>query len=262
MKQALVVESRFARRKALMEAITANDIADEVIEAKSVSDGFRHLKSTEIDACVLGPTLSQGIAVEFVSRARHSLKNPACAFIAVVDPGRADLANLRASGIDSSLVIPYSPQVFTSACRLAQASARRRASRSSGAVMATGYQLKMTPVSLHRARPQTAAEAISAVVEGLRDVAARIGAGELRLQRSGKPSLATLDALRLALEAGFPESSLPTEIGTIDHLFVTELVRWFSNRVSTSADQALAALGDELQAFHTARIEAQNRLDS
>lgn len=245
--EALVVESRFASRRALIADLRESSFASEITEAKSVLDGFRILQTRNIDACILGPALSRDVAVEFVNQARFETKNRACAFIAVLEPSAKSLAGLRAAGVDGTITTPYTTRSFSQICSAATEAAKRRACRPRSVIWANAIELPneelVARLTAREEEPKTLDVALFRASDALLEISERISRGELKLQRTGHPSLAAADAIRLAFESAFPYDSTVRESGSDDNAFVSSLVQWLLSLI----DQPFVCATEELR---------------
>ncbi|MCB0325429.1 MAG: hypothetical protein KDD69_17725 [Bdellovibrionales bacterium] len=222
LEQALVVDSSFRSRRTLVADLAAMADRFTVLEAKSVSNALATLEARHIDACLLGPSLSAESRQNVIWQGRAVSKNRGCAYFAVLDSDSEPPAALLEAGADGVLVRPYEPASFSALVAQAIEQARARG----------GIQPQ---------RRIPLAEVLYCVVYELRGVLAQLRSGTLRLGAAGEPSLATLDALRLALESAmFDSTHVP--IGSYEHGFVQALVDWFDTSRTLPPSQALQHL--------------------
>lgn len=248
----LVVDSRLFARRELVRDLKDSGLVREVIEAQSVDDALFQLESRSLDACLVGPTLSEKTAVRLISEGRDVARRPDCAFIVVGEgqtPGRA----LLAAGAHGSVCKPYNIHTFTEVVESAVTAARSRYG-----MLPRPESVKETPLlqPLERAQADlcklfldtngSAAKLLTDAAAGLRLVAHHLTWGKLSLRLNGEPSLATRDAIRLVLEQCLPEGSKGREIGSRDHALIAALVDWFARRVAESHVEATDRLAAEL----------------
>ncbi|MFN8389679.1 MAG: hypothetical protein U0136_05260 [Bdellovibrionota bacterium] len=84
LNRVMLVESRFGVRADVIRALKASLLFEEIVEAKSLSDGLMKLYSDEFDACIIGASVNRVRAKDFVTRAVQASKGKDCAFIALV----------------------------------------------------------------------------------------------------------------------------------------------------------------------------------
>jgi hypothetical protein len=81
---ALVIESRFNLRRDIAHLIRSLLMFEDVIEAKSVSDGYGIVDLRAVDCCILGVGLNETSASAFADRGKNSAMSKDCAFIKLV----------------------------------------------------------------------------------------------------------------------------------------------------------------------------------
>jgi len=261
----LVVESRFTTRKRIIRDLQDNALISDVIEAKSVSDGLRYLKSSNIDACFLGPTLKERVAIDFVHEGLASAKNRNCAFVAVVNsverspeyqrnPGdsAAYLDALLRAGAHGTLRMPYVQrtltQVVNRAVKRAQENKEVRTQQLQSDLRALDYSQNQL-AKLSGGLDAPVSQRFQKLSADLKRVAGDIESGRLVLRGDGEPSLATLDSIRLAFEQLLTTSPEARKPGSFDHYFIESLVLWFADKVRLPHSQATEILRLRLLSF-------------
>ena len=236
--QTLVVESNFSSRKELVSLLQATMFVGEIEQAPSVRDGITSLSAGRTDACLLGSSLSLQRATWFLETAKSlSLKKP-CALIAV-GKTEDDCTQLIASGADGALHLPLEPMSFTQLVQRAVEDSRARFSGTKSlAIQLEKTKFTSRVMNVQQYEHGALAEIIQDLAVQLEAAAAELTAGRLKLSAGGLPSLATQDALRIALESAFPTSANASVIGSEDHRFVTAVVNWFVERVHSGQKQA------------------------
>lgn len=248
--QGLVVESRFQSRKEIVRNLKESQVVVEVIEARSVRDGLSHLERQTFATCFLGPSLSDTVVVDFVKKGRELSKASECAFIAVLgkDPKKREM--LSNAGLDGVLEYPFGEKTFSHTVERAISEAKLRAAR--GPVGELREQLSALSigqkglVDVREKSLVTFSQLLRASSEELRGVARALSLGRLQMRANGRPTLATQDAIRLALERAFPEELQVWRIGSENQKFITALVEWFSDRIQYSSEEATDRLRESL----------------
>ncbi len=251
----LVVDSRFRTRKSIVSDLQQSGVVRSIVEAKSVNDGLEALKREEFLACFLGPSLSESIASDFIEQGRKVSRSKACAFIAVLEEGAPSEEGFQRVRIDGTIKRPYGEQTFAHVVQRAITDAQERHQRQSKeAVKNTLETLRLGPKGLTEVIEQgekAPQQHLYTASFSLRAVSRDIVYGRLRLKKDGTPTLATRDAIRLALEKAFPPEQKPYEIGTANQEFITILLDWFSDRVQLSQEKAEERLHQAFRSLKT-----------
>ena len=125
---------------------------------------------------------------------------------------------------------------------MVQRSVERSRIRFGGALPLTSALEKSKVSAFHSQIARYEHAELSHIIEKLSDqlelLARELSRGRLKLKSNGQPSLATIDALRLAIESAFPSTSTASKIGTEDHRFVSAVVEWFIERIGTDRKHA------------------------
>lgn len=82
----LIIDSSYKSRTELLSRVRACDLFENVMEAGSLLDASRNISSLEFDACIVGPSLSDNLVSDFLSKAKPQSKAIDCAFIVIVKP--------------------------------------------------------------------------------------------------------------------------------------------------------------------------------
>jgi CheY-like chemotaxis protein len=100
---ALILDSHVPSRLGVLENLRRAKVAGTILEAKSVSDGIALLSRECIDACFVGPGVSEPIAARFLREASAASLHRNCLFVAIL-PQEADHGSLLfAAGADAIL---------------------------------------------------------------------------------------------------------------------------------------------------------------
>lgn len=240
----MVVESRFSSRRQIVSDLRDSELVRTVIEAQSVADGLEELKLQPFSACLIGPSVSEPVAVNFIRQGKAHSVAKSCAFVVVVENNAKSIQTLLRAGADATLKQPYMSATFSEVVRGAVKGARERALELSPTKHAL-QALAIAPLALKQLQATgdaSLAEILETTASGLRSVARDITIGRLKLKNDGTPSMATRDALRLVFEnALYPEADVQ-QIGTLDHLFASALVQWFVDRVRMDHAEATEIL--------------------
>lgn len=250
--QALVVESRFGSRRKLVSDLYDCGLIGDVVEAKSVFGGIQELETRAFLTCIIGPTLTEPIAVDFLRRGKAVSRSKECAFVAVIDKDSKSAEALLQAGADGALEYPYLPRTFGTIVKEAVEVARERYLRVEEAqqevtlqTLALG-QKGLAHVYGHQA--PSLAEVLSTAASGFRSLGREISLGRLKLKKDGSPSLAVRDALRIVLENALYADSELKEFVYGDQVFILALIQWFEDRVSLPHDAAVERLRKTLLA--------------
>jgi DNA-binding phage protein len=232
--QGLVVDSRFTSRKKIVAHMQESGMVAEVIEAQSVGDGLNAIGSKPFLTCLVGPSLSESVAVDFVTKARVVSVSKECAFVAVLEEGSKASEALMRAGCDGTLQQPFERKTFTYIVKRAVLNATKlnphKAQFDNLQLINTLNIASHSLVKAHQQDEATLPAVLHSAANGLRQVARNIALGRLVLKKDGTPTLATRDAVRLALELALPSSD-ETHIGTPNHFFISALVQYLSNCV-------------------------------
>lgn len=237
--RALLIDSSFGSRRELLGTLRATDLFAAVEEAESVSHGYLLLDEGRSDACFLGPSLKENVALEFIRRASVVPRSRPCAFVAVRND-EAAVDKFQEVGATALLRAPWGKTAFKDV--VSRAITRSKA-REPGDLIVNPFEEE--PVAVTR----TLDRILSTLAGDLRGVVEDLSSGKLKLSPNGRPSLATQDALRLVLEQAHPNAEVAATIGTFDHHFVTSVVEWFSERTTTPAKAATEQLRRRLVSF-------------
>lgn len=228
--QALVVESRLISRKTIAQELSSSGLVRKVLEAESYRDAVSKLGQYSFDLCCLGPSLSEQVVKKFISAGTSMPRLQGCAFIAITSPGMECPDLLVETGTVATITTPLTTRRFSEIVKKAVSDVRARCDR----------ERKGTPLP-QNIRPQyTLSHLLQDAANGLKKVAHDITDGRLQLTPDGKPSLATQDAIRLALERPIGPSLPQTD--TVGDLFVSFLVTWFVERTTVPEDIATERL--------------------
>lgn len=255
-ERGLIVDSSFRSRSELAAEIRGAGLIRELIEARSVSDGLASLAELNHSACFVGPTLSEKIAVDFLKTAATVSLNRSCAFVAIVNESASSAEVLRQAGATATLSKPFHVGTFATVVKQAVIEARVR-SRFSPLDMTRGTKRKAAVDDLANLG---LSQLIQQLSDGLTEVAEKIAKGALTIKKDGTASMATRDAIRLAIEQALLSSATaelpcsPEEIGTFDHYFVASTVQWFTDRVHLDQSKSTEALRQRLLSFSTPSI--------
>jgi len=250
----LIVESRFSVRKELLAELSGTKLLSSITEAQSFSDGLQKLQDFEVDACVLGPSLDLNLSEHFLRQSTALTRKRECAFVKVFNqPATAEeLARLTEAGLHGALHKPYESRSFSEmvqrAIQQAQLNGAPLQDVAMQALESTIESLADAQRDLLRIAEQpTFTATVESLTAKLRTVIAGLAKGNFSLQRDGRPSLATKDALRLAVES----SLMPHRPGgesweKIDQRFASVVVEWFVDRITMSHQTATANLRNNL----------------
>ena len=247
LQEGLIVESRFSLRKTLVRDFDAIGAVSRIYEATSVRDGLDYLSSKAVDTCLLGPSLTLPTAEDFVKESRRRTKNPDFLILAV-RPSVESSQRLLAAGLHGVIPTSYDRTSFT------EIVARAISQSDSARAELLLSPLAETLQTLNDAQAKLTALCADVSLSGqldelsqrLRIVVRGLGCGSFSLKRDGTPSLATQDAIRLALEETLKANT--QQPGTFDSDFVEAVVTWFRSRVLRSHQEATRELREELLA--------------
>ena len=240
--RALLIDSSFGSRRELLGTLRGTDLFAAVEEAESVSHGYLILDEGRSDACILGPSLKENVALEFIRRAYVIPRTRPCAFIAVRNDSPST-DKFQEVGATALLRAPWAKTSFRDV--VSQAIVRSKA-RQTGDLIINPFE---APETAAHPEGRTLDRILSTLAGDLRGVIEDLSSGKLKISPNGRPSLATQDALRLVLEQAHPSPEIAGTIGTFDHHFVTSVVEWFSERVSTPPKTATEQLRRRLVSY-------------
>jgi response regulator RpfG family c-di-GMP phosphodiesterase len=224
----LVVDSSLFSRRQLVADLRENGLVLDVIEAKSVSNGLETLVSKILDLCIVGPSLSEASAVDFIKRGKP-ISPRSCAFVAVVHGDNSRAKALLDAGANSTIEFPYTKESFTSFVAEAVHNARVFAS------VNTKENEENPQTVIHSLTTDSLPISLLRTAAKFKAIAADITHDKLSLSKNGNPSISTKNALRNAIETSLCIDNYDARvIGTFEHFFVRALVEWFSERVHHS----------------------------
>lgn len=245
LSEGLIVESRFSLRKALVRDFDSVGAVSRIYEATSVRDGIEYLSSRPVDTCLLGPSLTLPTAEDFIREGRRRSQKRELLIFAV-RPQVESPQRLLDAGLDAVIPNSYEPGAFTEI--VTKAIATSDVARA---------ELLLSPLAdtiqtLNDAQQQLTKLCGDLSLSGqLEDLSQRfriivkgLSCGSFSLKRDGTPSLATQDAIRLALEDIVHLNSNGSE--SFDRVFVEAIVSWFRSRVIVSHAEATKQLREEL----------------
>lgn len=238
LEDSLVVDSRFGSRRKLVSNLREMGTFAEVVEAKSVADALGSLKINAFGACLIGSSLSEAVACDFISRGKKITRSKGCAFVAVVEPGSSSGDALISAGADGTLEHGYGKETFTFIVQRAVGVAQERVEQETRSKIES---LSIGPKGLIDVQDSveiTISELLHDAAREIRGVAKDVALTRRKVKRDGTPSLATRDAIRLAFQHSFREEDNATDIGTINHLFITALVDWITDRIQFTHTEA------------------------
>ena len=109
----VVIDARHGSRQQILKDLKSSGLFEVVTEAKSLDDGIRILSNHEVDACLLGPSVTPARAGDFIQRSGQSIYSPDCAFVAILPEDSTHEAELTASGAHGVVTWPCSKRRFT-----------------------------------------------------------------------------------------------------------------------------------------------------
>lgn len=240
-ERALLIDSSFTSRRELLATLRESELFAEVVEAESVAHGYFILDRGESDACLLGPSLKQKVAVEFIRRGNAVPLPRPCAFIAV-RTDTDDIDAFRDVGATALLRPPWQRTTFRDIVTRAIARAR---SGEVGELLVNPEGEAAEPSPLVRPERRLG-PVLQSLAGDLRAVAEDVAKGKLKVSGNGRPSLATRDAIRLAFERAHPNQDAARAIGSFEHHFVSCLVDWFAERLNAPSKSATENLRQRL----------------
>lgn len=104
LSRCLVLDASHKARIALVSMLKSCFLFEDIMEASSVDDGGRKVCNINYDACIIGSTISQDLAHNFLETYKKQTLAKDCAFICIVRDGFGDpMAYPQAHGV---VVIP------------------------------------------------------------------------------------------------------------------------------------------------------------
>ena len=80
----VLIESRFSSRRSICGDLKASQLFQLHTEAESVTHASSILRSSYVDACVIGPSVNKQTAEAFIKSVSDRTTSPDCAFIALI----------------------------------------------------------------------------------------------------------------------------------------------------------------------------------
>lgn len=84
---ALIIESRFNLRRDIVQLAQSLYMFEDVLEGKSISDGYGIVDLRAVDCCILGIGLNETNAGSFADRGKSSAMSKDCAYIKLIARG-------------------------------------------------------------------------------------------------------------------------------------------------------------------------------
>jgi hypothetical protein len=246
-----VVDSRFSSRGEIVKDLKAVSLFENVIEPESLARAIEILGETEVDVCILGPSVSFEKAKAFIDAGGKLTKSARCAFIAILNPNEKQNSQWNSSGAHGFVQKPYSKQTLSEQI---VHSVVRANQDSPWAALLGGRRADSFIEPKEAAGALPAAEKNEVIGRGLLEVMSRLQplidghtAGRFKLMLSGGPN----EAARAAIE-DLSADILSTWQVTgrqrqlLARCIQSALSRWFENMVLTDAGTAETRLRSDL----------------
>lgn len=108
-----VVDSRFSSRSEIVKDLNAVGLFDKIVQPNSLDEALDMLDSTEIDACILGPSVSFEKGTKFIQKGSKKIKSENCAFVVILNPEEEGEQKWQEVGAHGILRRPYSKHSFS-----------------------------------------------------------------------------------------------------------------------------------------------------
>jgi hypothetical protein len=228
-----MIDSKLHTRRKLMNDIVISGLFDSTIEATSLENGLEILEAQNLDACLVGPSLSREAAMFLIKEGKRVTRSKDCAFVVVVEENNDGLAELTLKNCGAHAVITtsYSRRSFTESVSTAVRNAHTAAAKK---------VLNKEPFE------SSISDVLSDSATRLRAIAIEIENGEVNTDIYGGPTPEISGKLKAVFEDMLPSCYSGNKQKPTDPLFVGALVDFFSKRSKLSHRAALEHLRRKL----------------
>ncbi len=277
----VVIDARHGSRVEIVKDIKSSTLFEEVIEAQSLRNGLQLLDLQNVDALILGPSVSPVKAAAFIERGKQSVSSSDCAFIATINAAEgaeAAAKGLYAAGAHAVIIRPCTKMVFTEGIIRGVVAANANGAWAGILLSAEAKGLDMFGnVIVKRGAPQlaalggvkvvnTAADDLldePAVVAGslaavlqktqtiIRELMTGAESGQLSLDPEGKPTQSTARAINAIIQKGTQEIADDPKLADARTFYSEALTQWFVDFVQLSQRDASERLRERLLRFTT-----------
>lgn len=246
----VLIDARHSSRTELIKYLKASGLFEDVLEARSLSDGLTMLTRYDVDACFFGPSVTVDRCQEFIKKVADGKRSLDCAIVAVVSDPEVPDAVFLDRGAHGVIKKPCTRQRFTEAVIRAVVRANANSPWVSLAKEIFGDTLEIGTVKvvekaaeepLHNAMY---AATIATSAERMKCLAAEIDRGMHPLNSTGSlpknAEKALRDIMVEILAASAEQPQLPA-VEEFHEFFENALKRWFFDCVNSSQAQATDA---------------------
>ena len=275
----VVIDARHGSRVEIVKDIKSSTLFEEVIEAQSLRNGLQLLDLQNVDALILGPSVSPAKAAAFIERGKQSVSSSDCAFIATVnfsDGAEAAAKELYAAGAHAVIIRPCTKMVFTEGIIRGVVAANANgawagillSAEAKGLDMFGNVIVKRQPkadsvgsvkVLSHKTDDSLLDEAplpsgsLASVLQKtqsvIREMIAGAESGQLSLDPEGKPTPATSRAIAAIIQRGMKEIADNPQFAEARTFYTEALTQWFVDFVQLSQREASERLRERLMRF-------------
>jgi DNA-binding LytR/AlgR family response regulator len=229
MEHALIVDSSLASRRELTNDIRESQLSSNIYEAKSVSDGLAQLSLGKIQACFIGPSVTEKKAVDFIKSGVEICNGSSCAFIGVLKPHQKYAQALIDAGAHATLSKPYASATFSEVVKKAIVTAQQ-----------SNLTTTRRAVGIIEVKLPLVVQSLSTGLIQIRD--------SIQMLSAHDPKWCPGEAEHHALKDKFLEAINHGEKSEneTNQVFADAAARWFFNRLSLSTKEANERLRKQL----------------
>ena len=237
----MIVESRFGTRSEVTKTLRASQLFDTIIEPSSVSAALLELAEREVDAVIVGNSVTPMRATEFVREALRVSRASHCAFLSLA----TDDAHAESLRTDESyhqvLRWPCARNELSTGIISAVVAANREG-------LWAGVQAKQQPDPA-RFAPSPLERLFSGNITDLEGIVRAVQAGELGLEANRAPTKEARERLAAVINGVFSGQLRGAKIEKFKLYFGQALELWFIDLCTLGEEQARNTLRQSLFSF-------------
>lgn len=247
---AVIIDARYSSRQELLKDLKATALFENIVEAKSLSDGLKLLASEAVDVCLLGPSLNVANVARFIEQGTASEKSKDCAFVALNqnDPQRA--GELSACGAQRVLHLPASKRQLSEEIVRAVIAANKNSPWSSILLNAEGEQDDSPGLSLVPAKSAAEELSIKEIPEDLSDLLRSLESSQSDFKPESYRQSGKAKALaQLLLNSLLTKVDIETTSSAFKTFMEEAALEWLEDAKLYSPRDATAELRKKLKSF-------------
>lgn len=248
----VIIDARHSSRGEIVRDVKASALFENIFEAKSIGDGLKLVSESEnklvarqeVDACILGPSVSLESAAAFFKDARAASVSKDTAFIALVPADRPGKEMLLESGAHRVIEFPCTKKTFSEGIVRGVIAANKDSPWTSIVLRADAENVGLFGDEASPSAPRTKddphslANILRKVTPEMKRLAAEVESGELVPDDNGKPSAQARAAASALTKRLFDGSDKTPELAAFAEYFEESLLTWLLDLRSLPAREA------------------------